>query len=55
MAKIVLTDDNGVETVFTSETLLPTPVVAPIAPTVIEVDVKESDGSDVVAIPEATA
>ena len=30
-------------------------VVAPVAPTITEVDVKESDGSEVVATPEATA
>lgn len=49
MAKITFTADDG----STQDFDVVLPVVAPVAPTITEVDVKESDGSEVVATPEA--
>lgn len=49
MAKIIFTADDG----STQEFDVVLRVVAPVAATVTEVDVKESDGSEVVAVPEA--
>lgn len=50
LVKTVLTFDDGSVQEFDAA-----PVVVTPAPIVTEVDVKESDGSEVVATPEATA
>lgn len=51
MAKITFTADDGSVQEFEVVTAIATPVV----PTITEVDVKESDGSEVVTKPDATA
>lgn len=51
MAKITFTADDG----SVQEFDVVIPVAAASTPTITEVDVKESDGSEVVAVPEAPA
>lgn len=53
MAKITFTADDGSTQDF--DVVLPVAVAVAVAPTVAEVDVKESDGSEETFVPETAS